>query len=111
MKVVAVILNCRLKASITFHKFFHGFWEGCVTGTATLEAKLVQKLVDLREEVIYVIFLDLHKVYDALDRSKCLEILEGYGVGPRTRRILQAYWRRLTMVARAGGSYGTGFKG
>ena len=30
---------------------------------------------------MYVIFLDLHKVYDALERDRCLDILEGYGVG------------------------------
>ena len=43
----------------------------------------------MREEVLYMIFLDLTKVYDALDRSRCLDILEGYGVGPSARRILQ----------------------
>ena len=58
-----------------------------------------------------MIFLDLHKVYDSLDRSRCLEILEGYGVGPQARQILQTYWRRLTMVARVGGYYGTAFQG
>ena len=57
----------------------------------------------LREEVLYVIFLDLHKAYDPLDRSSYLEILEGYGVGPKARRLLQTYWHHLTMVARAGG--------
>ena len=98
-------------ASIAFHDFLHGFRSGRGTGTATLEAKLLQQLVSLMEEVLYVIFLDLHKAYDALDRSRCLEILEGYGVGPRARRLLQTYWRRLTMVARAGGYYGTAFQG
>ena len=63
------------------------------------------------EEFLYMIFLDLHKAYDALDRSRCLEILEGYGVGPQACRILRTYWRRLTMVARAGGYYGAAFKG
>ena len=58
-------------------------------------------------EVLYVIFLDLHKAYDALDRSRCLEILEGYDVGPQARRLLQTYWRQLTMVARVGGYYKT----
>ena len=110
-KVVAEILNRRLTASITFRDFLHGFWAGHSTGTATLEAKLLQQLAALREEVLYVIFLDLHKVYDALDRSRCLEILEGYGRGPRSRRLLQIYWRCLTMVARVGGYYGTAFKG
>ena len=34
------------------------------TGTATLEAKLLQQLAAMREEVLYVIFLDLTKAYD-----------------------------------------------
>ena len=65
----------------------------------------------MREEVLYVIFLDLTKAYDALDRSRSLEILERYGVGQRVRRLLREYWSKSTMVARAGGYYGTGFKG
>ena len=65
----------------------------------------------MREEVLYVIFLDLTKAYDYLDRSRSLEILEGYGVGPRVRWLLRAYWGKSTMVARAGGYYRTGFKG
>ena len=69
-KVVAVILNCRLTASITYHDFLHGFWAGHGTGTANLEAKLLQQLAALRGEVLYVIFLDLHKTSDALDRSR-----------------------------------------
>ena len=77
-KVVAAVLNHRLTASITYHNFLHGFRSGRGTGTATLEAKLSQQLAALREEVLYVIFLDLHKANNALDRSRCLEILEGY---------------------------------
>ena len=65
----------------------------------------------MREEVLYMIFLDLTKAYDALDRSRCLGILEGYGVGPGASRLLRNYWRRLTMAARAGGYYGAAFKG
>ena len=110
-KVVAAILNRRFKASINYHDFLHGFRAGCGTGTATLYAKLLQQLAALREEVLYVIFLGLHKAYDALDRSRCLEILEGYVVGPQARKLLQIYWHRLTMVARAGGYSGTVFRG
>ena len=50
-----------------------------------------------------MIFLDLHKAYDALNRSKYLEILEGYSVGLQACRLLRTYWRRLPMVVRAGG--------
>ena len=58
-----------------------------------------------------MIFMDLHKAYDALDRSMCLEILEGYGVGPQSCWLLRTFWRRLTMVARANGYYRAAFKG
>ena len=69
-KVVAAILNRWLATSITYHDFLHRFRAGCGTGTATLKAKLLQQLAAMREEVLYVIFLDLHKSYEALDRSR-----------------------------------------
>ena len=71
-KVVVAILHCRLTTSITYHDFLHGVRAGRGRGTATLEAKLLQQLAAMREEVLYVIFLDLNKAYDALDRSRCL---------------------------------------
>ena len=110
-KVVAVILHRRITTTITYHDKLHGFRAGRGTGTSTLEAKLLQQLAAMREEVLYVIFLDLTKAYDASDRSRSLEILEGYGVELRARRLLRAYWGKSTMVARAGGYFGTGFKG
>ena len=110
-KVVAAILHRRLTTAITYHDALHGFRAGRGTGTATLEANLLQQLAAMREEVLYVIFLDLTKAYEALDRFRSLDILEGYGVGTQARRLLRAYWRKSTMVARAGGYFGTGFKG
>ena len=68
-------------ASITFHDFLHRFWAGRGTGTAILEAKLLWQLAPLREEVLYMILLDLNKAYGALGRSRCLEILEGCSAG------------------------------
>ena len=108
---MTVILHHRLTMGIQFHDMLHGFREGRGTGTATLKAKLLQPLAAMREEVLYMIFLDLTKAYDALDRSRSLEILKGYGVGERVRRLLTIYWERTTMVARAGSYYGKGFKG
>ena len=74
-------------------------------GTATLEVKLLQQVVALRDVVLHVIFLDLHKAYDALDRLRCLVILEGYCVGPRYLRLLCRNWERMKMVVQAGGHY------
>ena len=76
---------------------------GCGTGDATLEVKLLQQVADLREAVFHTISLDLHKAYDALYRSKCLDILEGYGVRPRSFRLLCRYWGRLEVVVQAEG--------
>ena len=60
-------------------------------GTATLEVKLLQQVAALREAVLHAIFLDLHNSYDALERSRFLDILEGYVVGTRTLRLLRRY--------------------
>ena len=38
-------------------------------------------------------------------------ILAAYGFVPRSIRLLQTYWGRLTIVARAGGYFGRPFKG
>ena len=74
-KIVAAILNHWLTSSITYNNFLHGFWAGRGTGTTTLEAKLIHQLAALTEEVLYMIFLDLHKEYNALNNSRCREIL------------------------------------
>ena len=41
-KAVAVIINRRFTAAITYHNFLHGFRSGRGTGTATLEVNLLQ---------------------------------------------------------------------
>ena len=56
--------------------------------------------------VLHAIVLYLQKAYNALDRSRCLDILEGYGVRPRYIRLLCRYWEILQVVAQAGGYYG-----
>ena len=65
----------------------------------------------MREEVLYEIFFDLHKAYDALDCGLCLDTFAAYGIGPRELRILWRYWGCLLMLARTGGYYGALFKG
>ena len=91
-KAVAVILNSRFTASITYHDSLCGFQASCGTGTATLEVRLLQQVTTMREAVLHAIFLDLKNSYDALDRSSCLDIMEVYGVSPRSLRLLCRYW-------------------
>ena len=64
----------------------------------------------MRDEVLYEVFLDLKRAYDALDWERCLEILVAYGVGTRKERLLCKYWGGgITMVSRAGQYYGALF--
>ena len=74
-KAVAVILNCRLTAYITYHDSLHGFRAGHGTGTATLDIKLLQQVTAIKEAVLHTIFLVLKNAYNELDRSRCLDTL------------------------------------
>ena len=65
-----ILLNLRLTAEIIFHDVMHGFRAGHGTGNATLKAKLLQQLTEMREAVLFEVFLDLQKAYDALDRDR-----------------------------------------
>ena len=85
---MAAILYCRLTTIITYHDFLHGFRAGRGNGTANLEANLIQQLAAMREEVLYVIFLDLSKASYALARSRIITY--------RTSSLMAAiYWSSL----------------
>ena len=57
-----------------------------------MEAKLVQQLAYIEQSPLYGRFLDLRKAYDAMDRGRCLQILQDCGVGPNARRLVKAFW-------------------
>ena len=46
----------------------------------------------MREEILYNVFLELQKYYHSLEIERCMEILVGYGVRPRTKRIIRHNW-------------------
>ena len=49
---------------------------------AITELKLAQELVSIHQEPLFLIFLDLRKTYENMDRDRLLITLEGYGAGP-----------------------------
>ena len=55
------------------------------------------------------IFLDVHKAYDAMDWEKILEILLGYGIGPRALQTIKQFWSHAKLICCTGGCYGDPF--
>jgi hypothetical protein len=80
-KIVKHIMDRQLNA-LPLHEVLHRCRNGRGMGTAILEAKLAQQLAHLKQEPFYRVFLDLKKAFDAMDRERCLLILEGYGARP-----------------------------
>ncbi len=78
-------------------------------GMAILKAKLAQQLAHLEQETFYGVFLDLKKAFDAMDRQRCLLILEGYGRGSNMVHLILTFWREATVVCHALGNYGGPF--
>jgi hypothetical protein len=99
------IMDQRLNA-ILLHDAIHGCHDGCGMGTAIIEAKLAQQLSHLEQEPFYRVFFDLKKAFDAMDRERCLLILEGYGAGPNMVRLIRTFCWEATTVCHASGNYG-----
>jgi hypothetical protein len=65
----------------------------------------VQQLSHLEQELFYGIFLNLKKAFNAMDRERCLLILEGCGTGLNMVRLIRTFWQEATMVFLALGNY------
>ena len=76
-KAVAGVANFWIWAALDFHDTLHRFREVRGTGTTSLESKLLHQMIKMREEVLYEVFLNLQKVYNSLDRERCLKTLVG----------------------------------
>ena len=94
-KATIGIINQRPTSVILYHDISHGFRTGHGTrhgtGTANLEANLLQQMMSILEAVLYTIFLDLYKAYDAVDQCRCLDMLAGYRMVTRMLRLLWTY--------------------
>jgi hypothetical protein len=74
-KVIKRVMDHRLKV-IALHNSLHGCRNGQV------KAKLTQQLAHIEQAPFNGVFIDLKKVFDAMDQEQCLFILEGHSVGP-----------------------------
>ena len=75
-----------------------------------MEAKLLMQLHHRKDIPLYMIFIDLKKAYDTLDRDQAMRILKKYGVGPNVLRFISNIWAGDTMVPRQSGYFGRKFR-
>jgi len=108
-KVIKWVIDKQLEA-IALHNSLHGCRAGRRTGTAVIEAKLTEQLAHIKQTPFYGVFIHLKKAFDAMDRERCLLLLEGHGAGPNMRRLILHFWDEATNVCRASGNYGVPFK-
>ena len=60
-KVVDVIIDTHLMASVCIHDVLHGFRAGRGKKRAYLELKLAQELASVDQDPLFLVFLDLKK--------------------------------------------------
>ena len=70
------IINTCLRASIQFNDVLHGFRVGRGTGAANMELKLSQELAIVDQDPLFLVFLNLRKAYNTVDRSRLIMTLE-----------------------------------
>ena len=49
---------------------------------------------------LFLVFLDLKKAYDTVDRERLIQNLGVYGAGPRLCELLETFWARQKVVPR-----------
>ena len=87
-KVTMLIVNSWLRISIVLHDALHGFQQGRGAGTVVMEGKTEQKLVGIVHKPLLQVLIGVWKAYDSLYRGRYMEILRGYGLGPKLQRLL-----------------------
>ena len=71
-----------------------------------MKAKLQQKITGVVHEPLFQLFIDTRKAYNSLCRGICIEIIRGYGLGPKIQRLLHRYWDGQKVVLKAGNCLG-----
>ena len=65
-----------------------------------MDLKLAQGLARIDHDCLFLVFLDLHKAYNTVDRYQPIQILGGYGAGPCMCRLLDTFWSHQQLVPR-----------
>ena len=68
-----------------------------------MEMKLEQELAIVYHDPLFLVFFDLRKAYDNVDRGHIIQTLEGYSAGPFLCGILETFWANQKLLPRKNG--------
>ena len=75
-----------------------------------MEMKLEQELAIVYHDPLFLVFLDLRKACDNVDRGRLIQTLEGYSAGPCLCGLLETFWAHQKLVPRKNGYPGMAFQ-
>ena len=75
-----------------------------------MNVKLLMQISKRQSDPLYMIFLDIKKAYDTLDRDRTMQLLKEYVVGERVTRIINRIWKDDTMIPKQNSYFGTSFE-
>ena len=102
-KVVEVLIETCLRASIQFHYVLHGDRSRRGTGTAITKLKLAHDLDRVYHKPLLLVLLDLWKSYNTVDRELRIQTLEEYGAVSHMCGFLEKFWSHQKVVPRQNG--------
>ena len=102
-EVVEAMIDTRLRFSLHMHDVLHVFRSRRGTGTAITELKLSQELASMYQDPLFLVFLDLRKAYNTVDRDRLFSTLEAYGAVPHMCGLLETFWDFHQVVPRQNG--------
>ena len=83
-KLISMIIHIRLMDTVDFYDSVHGFRRHRGTSTAIINLKLQMQLEKREKKPLYMVFINIKKAYDSLDKQRTTRLLENYGLGKNT---------------------------
>ena len=109
-KLVQSVIGTRIKTVVQFHNILHRFFTASDKGTSIMELKLAQELESVDQDPLFLVFLDLSKVYKKLYQGRLLPTLAGYEAEPKLRVLLAEFWSIQELVTCHNDFHGTQFR-
>ena len=108
-KLISMIIHKRMMSSVEFHESIHGFRTNRGTSTAIINIKLRMQLAKREKNPLYMVFLDVKKAYDTIDRQRTINMLGKYGLGERTCKLIKNMWEEDIIIPKQQMFYGKSF--